>query len=62
MVLSETRRVVVIRDFERVYHGETTFEQTGFVLGLRPEDLCYYLDFEHGRVCVATIRIPRIPL
>ena len=57
VVLSETHRVVFVRDFERICCGETTFEQTGLVLGLRPEDLCYYLDFEQGRVCVETLSI-----
>jgi hypothetical protein len=55
VVLSETHRVVFIRDFERICHGETTFERAGLVLDLRPEDICYYLAFEHARVCVATV-------
>jgi hypothetical protein len=50
-------RVVFIRDFERICRGETTFERAGLVLGIRPEDVCSYLGFEHGRVCVATVRI-----
>ncbi|KAN0140889.1 hypothetical protein V8E53_001333 [Lactarius tabidus] len=55
VVLSETHRVVFIRDFECICRGETTFERAGHVLDLRPEDICYYLGFEHARVCVATI-------
>jgi hypothetical protein len=57
VVLSEKHRVVLIRDFERICRGETTFECAGVVLGLRPEDICYDLGFEHGRVCVATVRL-----
>jgi hypothetical protein len=59
VVLSETHRVVFIRDFECICRGETTFERAGHVLDLRPEDICYYLGFEHARVCVATVRIPQ---
>jgi len=55
-VVSERHRVVFIRDFERICRGETTFERAGLVLGIRPEDTCYALGFEHGRVCVATIQ------
>ncbi|KAH9042977.1 hypothetical protein EDB84DRAFT_1436286 [Lactarius hengduanensis] len=56
VVLSEKRRVMFIRDFERICRGETSLEQAGLVLGIPPEDTCHYLGFEHGRVCVATIR------
>lgn len=61
MVLSEKHRVVFIRDFERICHGETTFERAGVVLGISPDDSCRYLDLEHGRVCVATVRILQTP-
>ena len=61
MVLSEKHRVVFIRDFERICHGETTFERAGVVLGISPEDTCRNLDLEHGRVCVATVRISQTP-
>jgi hypothetical protein len=27
------------------------------VLRLLPRDICFYLAFEHGRICVATVRI-----
>jgi hypothetical protein len=57
VILSAERRVIFIRDFERICRGETTFERAGLVLGIRPEDICSYLIFEHGRVCVATVRI-----
>ncbi|KAH9013274.1 hypothetical protein EDB85DRAFT_2098398 [Lactarius pseudohatsudake] len=56
VVLSEKRRVMFIRDFERICLGETNLDQAGLVLGIPPEDTCHYLGFEHGRVCVATIR------
>src|SRR6266702_115067 len=56
-VLSDKRRVVFIRDFERICREETSLEQAGLVLNIQPQDTCYYLGFEHGRVCVATVRI-----
>jgi hypothetical protein len=55
VILSKQHHVVFIRDFERICRGETTFERAGLVLGISPEDTCQYLDFEHGRVCVATV-------
>ncbi|KAH9174792.1 hypothetical protein EDB89DRAFT_472183 [Lactarius sanguifluus] len=55
VVLSRTHQVVFIRNFERICLGETSFEQAGLVLSLRPQDRCCYLGFEHGRVCVATM-------
>ena len=57
VVLSRQHHVIFIRDFERICHGETTFEQAGLVLGIHPEAMCYDLGFEGGRVCVATVRI-----
>ena len=57
VILSGERRVVFIQDFERICRGETTFEWAGLVLGIRPEEICSYLIFQHGRVCVATVRI-----
>ncbi|KAH9017135.1 hypothetical protein EDB83DRAFT_192974 [Lactarius deliciosus] len=54
VVLSGKRRVMFIRDFERICRGETSLEQAGLVLNIQPEDTCHYLDFEHGHVCVAT--------
>ena len=59
--MSEKHRVVFIRDFQRICHGETTFERAGVVLGISPEDTCRNLDLEHGRVCVATVRISQTP-
>ncbi|KAH9017137.1 hypothetical protein EDB83DRAFT_2679885 [Lactarius deliciosus] len=53
-VLLDRCRVVFVRDFERICRGETSLEQAGVVLGIAPQ-ACYYLGFEHGRVCVATI-------
>ena len=61
MVLSEKRRVLFIQDYERICRGEVTFERAAFVLNIQPEDKCYYLDFEHGRICVATVRITQSP-
>ncbi|KAN0131825.1 hypothetical protein V8E53_010353 [Lactarius tabidus] len=55
VILSKQHHVVFIRDFERICRGETTFERAGLVLSISPEDICHYLDFEHGRVCAATI-------
>ena len=57
VVLSETDRVVFIRDFERVCRGETSLEQAGLSLSMQSQDECCYLGFEHGRVCVATVCI-----
>lgn len=62
VVLSEKHRVIFIRDFERICRGETTFERAAVVLGIRPEDICYDLGFEHGRVCVASVRISQVHL
>lgn len=58
-VLSEKRCVVFIRDFERICRGETSLEQAGLSLSIQPYDVCCYLGFEHGRVCVATVCISR---
>ncbi|KAN0129694.1 hypothetical protein V8E53_012514 [Lactarius tabidus] len=55
VVLSERRRVVFIRDFERICRGETSLEEAGLSLSIRQDDVCCYLGFEHGRVCVATM-------
>ncbi|KAI9444181.1 hypothetical protein H4582DRAFT_2071752 [Lactarius indigo] len=54
-LLLDGRRVVFIRDFERICRGEISLEQARLVLGI-PQDTCYYLGFEHGRVCVATMK------
>ena len=62
VILSERHRVIFIRDFERIYRGETTFERAAVVLGIRPEDICYDLGFEHDRVCVATVRVSQVHL
>jgi len=51
-----------VRDFERICCGETTFEQAVLVLAFQPVYRCYYLAFEHGRVCVATVRISQARL
>ena len=62
MVLSEKRRVIFIRDFQRICRGKTTFEKAGVVLDLRPEDTCHDLGFNHGHICVATVRISKVYL
>ncbi len=62
VVFSDKRRVIFIRDFERICRGETSLEQAGLILDIPPQDICCYLGFEHGRVCVATVRISRSPL
>ncbi|KAH9059604.1 hypothetical protein EDB87DRAFT_769868 [Lactarius vividus] len=54
-ILLERSRVVFVRDFERICRGETSLEQAGIVLGI-PEDTFHYLGFEHGRICVATMK------
>ncbi|KAH9974812.1 hypothetical protein BGW80DRAFT_158313 [Lactifluus volemus] len=56
VALSLNVRVFLVRDFERICRGETTLEDSGHVLCVRPEEICRYLGFEHGRVCVATLR------
>jgi hypothetical protein len=62
VVMSHKRRVVFIQDFERICRGDTTFERAGLALYIEPEDICSYLGFEHGRVCVATVCISQSPL
>ncbi|KAH9061243.1 hypothetical protein EDB87DRAFT_406313 [Lactarius vividus] len=56
VVLSHKRRVVFIRDFERICRGETSLERGWLSLSIRSKDVCYYLGFEHGRVCVVTMQ------
>ncbi len=57
VVLSPWRRVIFIPDFERICRGETSLERAGLSLTIRTQDVCCYLGFEHGRVCVSTVRI-----
>ncbi|KAH9000897.1 hypothetical protein EDB86DRAFT_3133123 [Lactarius hatsudake] len=56
VVLSHKRRVVFIRDFKRICRGEISLERGGLSLNIRSQDVCCYLGFEHGRVCVATMQ------
>ncbi|KAH9017136.1 hypothetical protein EDB83DRAFT_192914 [Lactarius deliciosus] len=57
VILSKnSRSIMFIRDFERICRGETSLEQAGLDLNIQPKDICHYLDFEHGRVCVATVQ------
>jgi hypothetical protein len=57
VILTTSHRLVFIRDFERICRGETSLLDAGQVLGLLPRDHCFYIAFEHGRVCVATVRV-----
>ncbi|KAH9026253.1 hypothetical protein EDB83DRAFT_2425507 [Lactarius deliciosus] len=61
-VAGNSRSIMFIRDFERICRGETSLEQAGLDLNIQPKDICHYLDFEHGRVCVATVRISHLVL
>ena len=55
MILSENHHVVFVRDFERICRGETSLELAGLGLCISPGAF-HDLGFEHGRVCVATVR------
>lgn len=56
VIMTSISRVILIRDFERIIRGETSLETSGPVLHLSEQAECFYLAFEHGRVCVATVR------
>jgi hypothetical protein len=60
VVLTTRSHVFLIRDFERICRGETSLETSGPVLHLSRQAECFYLAFEHGRVCVATVRVSSI--
>src|SRR5438477_8253783 len=55
-ILASKDRLLLVRDFERVCRGEISLANAGQVLRLLPGDRCFYLAFEHGRACVATVR------
>lgn len=57
MISASIDRLLLVRDFERVCRGETSLAAAGQVLRLLPRDRCFYLAFEHGRICLATVRI-----
>jgi len=57
VILTTTNRVIFIRDFERICRGEVGLAAAGEVLRLSLGDKCFYLAFEHGRVCLATVRV-----
>ena len=57
VIMSARSDVFIVRDFERICRGETSLETSGPVLHLPGQAKCFYLAFEHGRVCVATVRI-----
>jgi hypothetical protein len=56
VIMTSRSHVLFIRDFERISHGEASLETSGTVLHLSEQAECFYLAFEHGRVCVATVR------
>ena len=63
VIMSEfSSRVLFIQNFERICRGETSLGLAGLSLNIQPLDVCCYLAFEHGRVCVATVRISQAPL
>ena len=58
LVISTTgKRVVFIQDFERICRGETSLLDVGRVLLLLRGYDVYHIASEHGRVCVATVRV-----
>ena len=56
VVMTAQNHVILVRDFERVCREETRIEASGVVVHLSDQAECFYLAFEHGRVCVATVR------
>jgi hypothetical protein len=57
VILASNDRLLLVPDFESICREETTLEETGYVLRIpSEEDVFFYLGFEHGRVCVATVR------
>src|SRR5258708_10399102 len=57
-IMTTRSHVFLIRDFERVCRGEASLETSGLELHLSDGiEECFYLAFEHGRVCVVTVRI-----
>ena len=57
MILTTRSRVIFIRDFERICRGEISLGLAGEVLRLSLSDQFFCLAFEHGRVCVTTVRV-----
>ena len=57
-ILDSRDRLLLVRDFERVCRGEISLANAAQVLYLLPRDRCFYLAFEHGRVCIATVSFP----
>ncbi len=55
--MTTRNHVFLIQDFERVCRGEASLETSGLDLHLSDQADCFYLAFEHGRVCVVTVRI-----
>ena len=57
VIATTTHRVLFIQDFERICRGEISLRSAGQVLALLPGDECFYMAFEHGRICLATVRV-----
>jgi hypothetical protein len=57
VIMTTRNQVFLVRDFERIWRGETSVETSGQVLHLSGQAKCFYLAFENGHVCVATVRI-----
>jgi hypothetical protein len=55
-IMTTRNHVFLIRDFERVCRGETSLETSGLDLHLSDRAECFNLAFEHGRICVFTVR------
>jgi hypothetical protein len=61
VVLFSMCRVAFIRDFGRIFCGETSLERAVLVLGI-PHEFCCNMGFEDGRICVEAVRISQAPL
>ncbi|KAI9510203.1 hypothetical protein F5148DRAFT_623674 [Russula earlei] len=55
VILGYKSRILLVRDFERVCRGEISLEDAGQVVRLAPRKKSYYLAYEHGRICAATV-------
>ena len=54
-------RVLFIQNFERICRGETTFNKAGLILSIPTGGDFYFVGFEGGHVCVATVCISQSP-
>ena len=55
-ILGIRHRVLLVRDFEHICRGEASLVDMSQDLYFFPVGQTYYLAFEHGRICVATVR------